>query len=203
MTGRSFITFLSHFYHILKNTLCQMLKLSPNTNTIAMPGERCKEKMNKYFAYGSNMDKEDLDRWCDKKNFHKITPKSAITAKLVGYRLTFNYFSSSHNCGTANIMEVENGEVYGLLMEIDNDGLQIIRKKEGYPNCYKEVRIWVDSLEGQRIGEAITYKVVKNRELNYHQLPSKEYLCLIISNAIKYRFPYFYIKAINWIKTME
>ncbi|GAF76135.1 unnamed protein product [marine sediment metagenome] len=100
-------------------------------------------------------------------------------------------------------MEVEDGEVYGLLMEIDNDELQIIRKKEGYSHCYKEVRICVDSLEGQRIGEAITYKVVKNRELNYHQLPSKDYLCLIISNAIMYRFPSFYIKAIKRIETME
>ncbi|GAF76131.1 unnamed protein product [marine sediment metagenome] len=62
MTGRSFITFLSHFYHILKNILCQMLKPNQNTNTIAMLGERSKEKMNKYFAYGSSMDKEDLDR---------------------------------------------------------------------------------------------------------------------------------------------
>ena len=79
------------------------------------------------------MDKEDLDKWCDEKNFCKITPKSVIPAKLVGYRLTFNYFSTIRNCGAANIMEVENGKVYGLLMEIDNDELQIIRDKEGFP----------------------------------------------------------------------
>ena len=180
-----------------------MSRPDPNTNTIAVPGERSKEKMHQYFAYGSNMDKEDLDTWCDENNFRKITPKSVIPAKLVGYRLTFNYFSSTRKCGTANIMEVENGEVYGLLMEIDNDELQIIRKKEGCSKCYKEVRICVDSFEGQRLGEAITYKVVKNRESNCHEPPSKNYLCLIISNAIKYRFPSFYIKALKRIKTKE
>jgi hypothetical protein len=65
----------------------------PNTNTIAIPGKRSKEKMHQYFAYGSNMDKEDLNTWCDEKKFPKITPKSIIPAKLVGYRLAFNYFS--------------------------------------------------------------------------------------------------------------
>lgn len=159
--------------------------------------------MHQYFAYGSNMDKEDLNTWCDEKKFPKITPKSIIPAKLVGYRLAFNYFSSSRNCGTANIMEVENGEVYGLLMEIDNDELQIIRKKEGFSKCYKEVRICVYSFEGQRLGQAITYKVVKNRESNCHEPPSKNYLCLIISNAIKYLFPSFYIKALKRIETKE
>ena len=149
------------------------------------------------------MDKKDLDIWCDENNFPKITPKSAIPVKLLGYRLTFNYFSSTRNCGAANIMEVENGEVYGLLMEIDNDELKIIKKKEGCPKFYKEVKICVDSFEGQRLGEAITYKVVKNRESNCHQSPSKHYLCLIISNAIKHRFPSFYIEVLKRIETKE
>jgi len=34
----------------------------PNTNKIAIPGERSREKMHQYFVYGSNMDKEDLDK---------------------------------------------------------------------------------------------------------------------------------------------
>lgn len=159
--------------------------------------------MYQYFAYGSNMDKEDLDAWCEKKNYPKITLKSIIPAKLVGYRLAFNYSSSSRNCGAANIMEVENGEVYGLLMEIDNDELQIIREKESYPKCYKEIGICVDSLEGQRNVEAITYKVAKNKESNCHEPPSKYYIRLIISNAIKYQFPSFYIEALERVETKE
>ena len=159
--------------------------------------------MHQYFAYGSNMDKEDLDKWCEKKNYPIITPKSIVPAKLVGYRLAFNYSSSIRNCGAANIMEVKNGEVYGLLVEIDNDELQIIREKEGCPNCYKEIRIFIDNLEGQRMGEAITYKVAKNKESNCHEPPSKYYLGLIISNAIKYHFPSFYIEALEQIQTKE
>jgi hypothetical protein len=177
--------------------------LGPDPNKITILSERSREKMHQYFAYGSNMDTKDLDAWCEKKNYPKITPKSIIPSKLVGYRLVFNYSSSSRNCGAANIMEVENGEVYGLLMEIDSDELQIIRRKEGCPKYYQEIIIFVDSLEGQRLGEAITYKVVKNRELDCHQLPSKNYLCLIISSAIKYRFPSFYIKALKRIETIE
>ena len=159
--------------------------------------------MHRYFAYGSNMDTKDLNAWCKKKDYPIINPRSIISAKLVGYRLVFNYSSSIRNCGVANIMEVKNKEVYGLLMEIDNDELQIIRKKEGCPKCYKEVKICVDSFEGQKLGEVITYKVVKNRESNCHQPPSKNYLCLIILNAIKYRFPSFYIEALKQIETKK
>ena len=157
--------------------------------------------MHQYFAYGSNMDKEDLNTWCDKKNYPKIALKSIIPAKLVGYRLAFNYFSSLRKCGVANIMEVENGEVYGLLIEIDSDELQVIRKKEGCPNYYQEITIFVDILEGQRMVKAITYKVAKNKESNCHKPPSKYYLDLIISNAIKHQFPSFYIEALERIKT--
>jgi len=159
--------------------------------------------MHLYFAYGSNMDKEDLDRWCEEKNYPKITPKSRTPAKLVGYRLAFNYSSSLRKCGAANIMEVENGEVYGLLIEIDNDELQLIREKEGCPKYYQEIRIFVDSLAGQRMVEAITYKVAKNKESNCHKPPSKYYLHLIISNAIKHQFPSFYIEALKRIKTKK
>lgn len=161
------------------------------------------EKMKKYFAYGSNMDKDDLDRWCNKNNFPKITPKSIIPAKLSDYRLEFNYFSSSRRCGTANIMKEENGVVYGLLIEIDDNDIQTIRIKEGCPNNYEEMEVCVNSLEGNKIGKAITYKVIKNKQLNYHQPPSKDYLCLIISNATKYGFPSSYIEDLKQIKTID
>ncbi len=180
-----------------------MSRPDPNTNKIAILGERSREKMHQYFAYGSNMDTKDLNAWCEKKNYPKITQKSIIPAKLVGYRLAFNYYSSLRKCGVANIMEVENGEVYGLLIEIDNDELQIIREKEGCPKYYQEIRIFVDSLEGQRMVEAITYKVAKNKESNCHEPPSKYYLRLIISNAIKHRFPSFYIEALERVETKE
>jgi len=149
------------------------------------------------------MDKDDLDRWCNKNNFPKITLKSIIPAKLSDYRLEFNYFSSIRGCGAANIMKEENGVVYGLLIEVNNDDFQKIRKKEGWPNYYKEMEVCLNSLEGKSIGKATTYKVIENKELNYHQPPSKDYLCLIISNATKYEFPSSYVEALMQIKTID
>lgn len=80
--------------------------------------------MHQYFAYGSNMDKEDLDKWCEKKNYPIITPKSIVPAKLVGYRLVFNYSSSIRNCGAANIMEEYKGGS-GLEMTIQEGPLDL------------------------------------------------------------------------------
>ncbi|GAJ14557.1 unnamed protein product, partial [marine sediment metagenome] len=44
-----------------------------------------------YFAYGSNMDKQDLDKWCRRKGLPVVKFLSVFPAKLRGYKLTFNY----------------------------------------------------------------------------------------------------------------
>ena len=56
-----------------------------------------------YFAYGSNMDKGDLDSWCDKKRYKHLNLEIIKPTKLSGYKLSFNYKSSSRNAGVANI----------------------------------------------------------------------------------------------------
>jgi len=58
-----------------------------------------------YFAYGSNMDKNDLKEWC--KNNNKPFPKWEFIgmASLENYEITFNYYSYSRGAGAANIIE--------------------------------------------------------------------------------------------------
>jgi len=46
-----------------------------------------------YFAYGSNMDKEDLNRWCQDRGRPEVTFTDVSPARLKGYKLCFNYFS--------------------------------------------------------------------------------------------------------------
>ena len=156
-----------------------------------------------YFAYGSNMDKEDLDKWCEEKGHPKIKFLSVLPAKLKGYKLTFNYFSTSRNGGAANIMKSEGDCVYGLLIELTEDDLKTIRIKEGCPNNYKEIEVSVEEFDGTVVQGVKTYKVVKEHEKIKHQPPTKYYMQLIIRNARRYNFPDNYIDFLESIKTRD
>ena len=51
-----------------------------------------------YFAYGSNMDKPDLDKWCRNHNYPPVKILSTEVTVLKGYELKFNY--NSHTSTT-------------------------------------------------------------------------------------------------------
>lgn len=74
-----------------------------------------------YFAYGSNMDENDLRNWCGKKGRSFPEWKMIGVACLENYKLSFNYYSTGRNGGAANLMEQPDGKVYGLLFEMNKD----------------------------------------------------------------------------------
>lgn len=153
-----------------------------------------------YFAYGSNMDEDDLNRWCKRKCLPLVKFLSVSPSKLDGYKLVFNHYSVCRKAGAANIMESGDDYVCGLLIEINKDALFTIQKKEGYPKTYDEIRVDVEKFDGAQVPSVITYKVVKSKEKPEHQPPTKEYIQLIISNAKKYNFPAEYI---NYLTSIE
>ena len=161
-----------------------------------------------YFAYGSNMDKEDLAKWCKRGNLSMVTYLSISSAKLNHFKLRFNYFSCSRNAGAANIMQSKKDCVYGLLTEISENDLKTIRKKEGYcedySKChYNEICVDVEKFDGTVFRDVKTYKVVERLEKPEEQPPTEQYMQLIIKNAKKYNFPKEYIKFLESIKTID
>lgn len=159
--------------------------------------------MVKYFAYGSNMHKEDLDKWCQSQSRPKINFLSISPAKLSGFQLRFNYFSASRNGGAANLVKTQDGHVYGLLIEIQEADLQILRAKEGYPKYYDEILVEVEKNDGEVAQNVKTYKVVSARELLTHQPPTQSYLQLLVKSAKEYKFPNEYIMYLESIETRE
>ena len=156
-----------------------------------------------YFAYGSNIDKKDLDKWCENHNSPLVNPTHITPARLDGYKLVFNYFSTSRNAGAANIIESPGDCTYGLLMELEERDRVIIRLKEGYPRYYGEICADVETFDGKLINDVITYKVVRDREKREHRPPTKCYLHLIIVNAKKYGFPEEYIEYLESIQPID
>ena len=154
------------------------------------------------FVYGSNMDKEDLDKWCNKKKGKpKIEFFSVSPAKLNGYKLSFNYFSSSRKAGAANIMKSDEDCIYGLLVGLEEESIKIIREKEGYPNYYDEINVEVEKFDGTIVLGVKTYKALKEKERPTYQALTKYYLSLLIKNAEKYSFPNEYIEFLKSLET--
>lgn len=151
-----------------------------------------------YFAYGSNMDEEDLEKWCREHGYHPVKPLSKEVAKLKGWRLVFNHYSSGRKGGVANIERCEGEEVWGLLMELSEGDFETLRKKEGAPSVYCEREVEVETREG-RVKKAKTFVVENPR--GGHVPPTKEYLGLLVRSAKKYGFPPEYIRKLESVET--
>lgn len=155
-----------------------------------------------YFAYGSNMDEEDLRIWCKEK--YKPFPNWNLlgSACLENFQLVFNYYSSGRKGGAANLMENSNHKVYGLLLEMNEGDRDTIRTKEGSPNYYEEIIVPV-MYGANCITNVITYKVTKAKEKIEHQKPSKLYMNLILKNARGNNFPNEYIRYLESFETQQ
>lgn len=150
-----------------------------------------------YFAYGSNMDSDDLIRWCARNSCE--VPKFSDTepAILKKYKLDFNYFSTFRQSGAANIMPESSQSVYGLVSEISDADMAIVSKKEGFPAYYEKINITVETLAGATMHDVITFKAAIAREKSSFQPPSRYYLDLILANARKHGFPSHYIQKLE------
>ena len=155
----------------------------------------------RYFAYGSNMDRGDLKLWCKHNGYKEVRfleePKAA---KLDDWELVFDYYSMGRGGGAANIRPARDKNVYGLLLDVSEQDFATIATKEGAPNFYEQVKpdIEVTLMKGGiLVREVKTFKVVKKREQKEMQVPTKEYMKLLLDNAIHNRFPVAYVKMLR------
>ena len=141
-----------------------------------------------YFAYGSNMDKPDLDKWCSNHNYPPVKILSTEVAVLKDYELKFNYNSHTREGGAANIMTSKGSCVYGLLFDMNDDALDVLREKEGFPYCYEELLVEVENADKSVITDVLTYEVVPEKRDSEQIPPTQDYMNLIIRNAKEHGF---------------
>lgn len=150
--------------------------------------------MTRYFAYGSNMSQEDLNRHF-KKHYHYIwVPRRPVIAVLKDYRLDFNFYSESRKGGAANIVESPGDSVIGLLFEVDDQEFKVLARKEGAPDRYGEIDIQVTA-DGGTV-DAKTFKVLKKHETEFEK-PTADYMALLIGAAEAEGFPGWYIEKLR------
>ncbi|MFC1899086.1 gamma-glutamylcyclotransferase family protein [Chloroflexota bacterium] len=102
-----------------------------------------------YFAYGSNLSKNQMRERCPESN-------PAFPATLPNYKLVFSGWSRRWRGGTASIKHSRGDKVHGAIYEISDKDLRQLDRYEGYPTSYNRLNITVFDEDGTA-HEAMTY----------------------------------------------
>lgn len=98
-----------------------------------------KEERIVYFAYGSNMDLQNLERL-------KVKVFKIEKAILMNYKLVFNVVNENvTGAGYANIIPQSGSSVEGIMILTDKTSIQYLDKYEGFPFLYQKLYIEVFS----------------------------------------------------------
>ena len=153
-----------------------------------------------YFAYGSNMQFDQMKERCPSARFETV-------ARLRDYRLAFTRFSKNRQCGVADIVPSKGPDVWGAVYEITETEISVLDRSEGYrpgrsrlENAYERTQIHVEPHGSAQGPLAVwTYAVVS--KLTPNPKPSREYKQLILEGARTWRLPAPYIQQIEAIES--
>jgi len=146
--------------------------------------------MQLYFAYGSNLSTSQMKERC-------CRPKPLEVGCLKRYRLDFTHYSHTWKGGVADVVEDPDYEVWGLVYELSMKDLHRLDDYEGYPDIYTRFQTSIKAQLGS-ISNVWVYTVVKKK--NFIP-PTKAYIELIKSSAVKLVFPDTYCSYLDMIET--
>jgi gamma-glutamylcyclotransferase (GGCT)/AIG2-like uncharacterized protein YtfP len=148
--------------------------------------------MQYYFAYGSNMDFQQMKDRC---------PDSFIVGEgeLRDFQLEFNIFSAKRRCGCADIVHSLGNSVWGLIYQLTPEDLSSLDKYEGCPDNYKRIEVTVVKRDGSEV-RCQSYDVVRKQG---PFLPSREYLQKITTAATTFRFPKSYVDFLSRFNVID
>lgn len=145
------------------------------------------EESTLYFGYGSNLDWDDWQAWCEGENLRSEGLVELGPCWLPNYSMKFHYFSKSRDGGAADVVETGRGHaVPGVLFRMNDDALRAMDKKEGVKaGAYARRKVEVILPNGTFV-KALTYCVTDNRRVDRFVQPTTSY-CDLIENGLKKR----------------
>lgn len=145
-----------------------------------------------YFAYGSNMDEEQMSQRCPSSTFYGV-------ATLPEHRLAFTRYSKGRGCGVADCLPAKGSEVWGVVYDITETDLSTLDRSEGYlpgraNNAYirENRQIFMNGDQGRPETVAIYFACRQDNP----PLPSPAYKAQIIKGARFWLLPEMYIQEV-------
>ncbi len=150
------------------------------------------------FTYGHNMDLPRLKRWLSRYGYDPRGILGAEVALLKGYDLVWNYHSCSGEGGAANIEPSEEGEVWGLLLEVRGELVRAFDHRDNHPTAYTRLsqKIPVRTASGREV-PAWVYIARPNYGGRRDVWPTREYKEMLITAAIEHGLPRQYIEKLR------
>jgi gamma-glutamylcyclotransferase (GGCT)/AIG2-like uncharacterized protein YtfP len=151
------------------------------------------------FAYGSNMDWNQMRQRCPSSRFVGI-------AVLRDHRLAFTRKSVNRDCGVADVVAEDGAHVWGVVFEIADLDVGKLDASEGFrperdQNSYyrHECMVFLDG-EDQR---PLTVSAYFGNPQPNSPLPNVAYKSLILAGARYWHLPEEYIRELEQIEVSE
>ncbi|GAB4335859.1 MAG: hypothetical protein Kow0010_23490 [Dehalococcoidia bacterium] len=145
----------------------------------------------RYFAYGSNMDPEQMAERCP-----GAVPFGP--ARLDGWRLTFDRFSTRRRGYVADVVPAPSAATWGVLWEVTAAHLEALDRSEGVANgAYRRAELKVRANDGSLV-DAVAYTVC---EPGPPGPPSPAYLGHLLRGAHAAGMPAWYIRFLEGFAT--
>ena len=131
-----------------------------------------------YFAYGSNLNFDDLAAWSAENG--RETPNMKIVGKafLPDHEPAYDVYSSARGSGVLNVCSRMGRILPGLLLQLGPRGEETLDLKEHYPEVYTKVIATVLFEDGGAVS-AFTYVVGEARRQQALIRPSREYVQIV------------------------
>lgn len=162
------------------------------------------------FAYGSNMNLQDLGNWLRGRKTpaeaEALVGRLKASAKLAildNHALVWNYHSPSRGGGAANIEERQGCHVCGVAFQVDQEWRDLFDCKEGHPSYYTRVLRDVSLLHDTSTVPAWVYYANPCKVSRRPEWPTVEYKSVVLAGARCWNLPESYIQELEAVATRD
>ena len=131
-----------------------------------------------YFAYGSNLNEGDLNRWCEERGHFYPLGEKVANAYLPDTRLIVNYSSSFRQGGILNIKYQLGQAAPGALFRVLPGGWNVLDAKGDTEHMYKHLNIVALTDDG-REHVAVAYQINASKTSKTFIPPHPDYLSIV------------------------
>jgi gamma-glutamylcyclotransferase len=141
-----------------------------------------------YFAYGSNMNWQQMQHRCPSSRFVSI-------GRLMDYQFGITRHSRLRDCGTANVYPAPGQEVWGVIYDVCVEDLAIL---DGFEDGYRREMLAICPPDaGQQPIAAVVYIAAVEENV---PRPNAEYRRLIVEGAKHWQLPPSYLVLLEAIR---
>lgn len=152
-----------------------------------------------YFAYGSNMDWDQMKERCASARFVGM-------AELRDHKLAFTRRSVKRGCGVCDAVPLSGNSMWGAVFEVVDADIGRLDVHEGYQpgrakNSYwrKECHVYVNGDDKQPMAVVSYFGDPQDNP----PLPNSKYKNLLISGARRWQLPDAYVKQLEAIEVSD